>query len=131
MSIAKTFEFNSLSEAVFVCMEVLLRPQKETVDLLCFLIESPNLSEILKVLKRDSKFKAFVVKCVQDIVKDKMSAVISNLKLSISSSKISLDIMEGFSMSTIDNKYTRSTPNLQPILRASAGSISIPSHSSY
>ena len=46
------------------------------------------------------------------MVKNEMSAIISNPKLSMSSSKISLDAMEGFSMSTIDNKYTRSVPIL-------------------
>ena len=129
-SIAKTYGFNSLSEAVFVRMEALHRPQKEAVGLVCSLIESPNLSEVQKALKRDSRFKAFAVECVQDMVKDEMSAVISNPKLSMSSSKISPDAMEGFSMSTIDNKHARSAPILRSILRASAGSIGVPSHSS-
>ena len=47
-SIIKTYRFNSLSEAVFVRMEALHRPQKEAVGLFCFLIESPNLSEVQK-----------------------------------------------------------------------------------
>ncbi len=59
-----------------------------------------------------------------------MSAVISNLKLSISSFKISLDVIEGFSILTIDNKYVKSAPILQSILRASTSSIGVPSHSS-
>ncbi len=63
------------------------------------------------------------------MVKDEMSAVVSNPKLSIFSSKISLDIMEGFFISTIDNKYIKSALILQSILRASADSIDIPSHS--
>ena len=64
------------------------------------------------------------------MVKDEMSAVIINLKLSMSSSKISLDAMEGFSMLTINNKYTRSAPILQFIFKTSANSIGILSHSS-
>lgn len=108
MSIEKIYGFNSLSEAVFVRMEALCRPQKEAVGFVNSLIESPNLSEVQKVLKRDSRFKAFAIECVQDIVKDEMSVVVSNPKLSMSRSKISLDAMKGFSMSTIDNKHAKS-----------------------
>ena len=82
-SIAKTYGFNSLSEAVFVRMEALYRPQKEAVGLVCSLIKSPNLSKVQKALRRDSRFKAFTVECVQDIVKYEMSAIVSNPKLSI------------------------------------------------
>ncbi len=57
-----------------------------------------------------------------------MSAVICNLKLSISSFKISLDVIERFFILTIDNKYTKNVPILQFILRASAGSIGFPSY---
>lgn len=46
------------------------------------------------------------------MVKDKMSIVVSNPKLSISSSKISLDAIKRFSMSTINNKQARNTPIL-------------------
>ena len=127
-SIAKTYGFNSLSETVFVHMEALHKSQKEGIGLLCSLIESLNLSEVQKALKRDSRFKAFAVKYVQDMVKNEISAVISNLKLSISSSKISPDAMEGFFMLTINNKYARSAPILQSLLRALTGSIGIPSH---
>lgn len=42
------------------------------------------------------------------MVKDKMNGVISNPKLSMLSSKISPDTIDGFTMSTIDNEYTRS-----------------------
>ena len=63
------------------------------------------------------------------MVKDEISTVISNPKLSMSSSKISLDAMEEFSMSTIDNKYAKSIPILWFILRALAGSLDVPSHS--
>ena len=52
------------------------------------------------------------------MVKDKISIVISNPKLSISSFKISLDAIKGFSTLSIDNKYTRSAPILRSILRA-------------
>ena len=128
-SIAKTYGFNSLSEAVFVRMEALHRPQKEAVGLVCSLIESPNLSEVQKALKRDSRFKAFAAECVQDMVKDEMSAVISNLKLSIFSSMISPDAIEGFSILTINNEHARSAPILQSILKASAGSIGVSSYS--
>ena len=83
MSITKTYGFNSLSEAVFVCMEALHKSQKEAVGFFCSLIELLNLSEVQKILKRDSKFKAFVVKFVQDMIKDEMSAIVSNPKLSI------------------------------------------------
>ena len=83
MSITKTYRFNSLSEVGFVRMEVLHKPQKEAVGLFCSLIESPNLSEVQKALKRDSRFKAFAVEFIQDIVKDEMSAIVSNPKLSI------------------------------------------------
>ena len=88
MSIVKTYRFNSLFEAVFICIEALHRPQKEAIGFVCSSIELPNLSEVQKVLIGDNKFKAFAVKCVQDIVKDEMSVVVSNLKLSISSFKI-------------------------------------------
>ena len=79
-------------------------------------------------MKKDSRFKAFVIKYIQDIVKDEMSVVISNQKLSMSSSKISPNAIEGFSMSTIDNKHARSTHILQSILRALSGSINVLSH---
>lgn len=46
------------------------------------------------------------------MVKDEMSAIISNPKLSIFSSKISPDIIERFSMLTIDNKYAKNAPIL-------------------
>ena len=93
-------------------MEVLYKSQKEVVGLVCSLRDSPNLSEVQKALKRDSRFKAFSVKCIQDMVKYKISTVISNPKLSMSSSKICLDIMEGFPILTIDNKHARSAPIL-------------------
>ena len=46
MSIVKTYGFNSLSEAVFIRIEELHRPQKEAVSLVYSLIESPNLSKV-------------------------------------------------------------------------------------
>ena len=82
-SITKTYGFNSLSEAVFVRMEALHRPQKEAIGLFCSLIVSPKLSQVQKALKRDSRFKAFIVEFVQDMVKDEMSVIISNPKLGI------------------------------------------------
>ena len=93
-------------------MEALYRPQKEAVGLVCSLIESLNLFEVQKALKRDSRFKAFAVKYLQDMFKDEMNAVISTPKLIMSSSKIRSDTMEEFSMSTIDNKLARSAPIL-------------------
>ena len=93
-------------------MKELHRPQKEAIGLVCSLIELPNLSKVQKALKRDSRFKVFIVKCFQDMVKDEISAVISNPKLSMPSSKISPDAIEEFSMSTIDNKHARIAPIL-------------------
>ena len=93
-------------------MEVLYKPQKEVVGLVCSLRDSPNLSKVQKALKRDSRFKTFSVECIQDMVKHEMSTVVSNPKLSISSSKISLDIMKGFPILTIDNEHARSAPIL-------------------
>lgn len=58
-----------------------------------------------------------------------MSTIVSNPKLSMSSSKISLDIIERFFILTIDNKHARSAPILQSILRTSVNSIDVPSHS--
>lgn len=46
------------------------------------------------------------------MVKDKMSAIVSNSKLNIFSSKINPDIIEGYSMLIIDNKYAKSVPIL-------------------
>lgn len=129
MLIVKTYEFKSLSEAVFVHIKALCRSQKEVAGFVYSLIESPNLSEIQKVLKRDSRFKAFAIKCVQDIVKDEMSIVVSNPKLSMSHSKISLNAIEGFSISTINNKHVRSAPILRFILSASVDNIGVLSHS--
>lgn len=43
------------------------------------------------------------------MVKDKINTIVNNLKLSISSSKISLDIIKRFSILIIDNKYTNHT----------------------
>ena len=81
--ITKTHGFNSLSEAVFIHMKALHRPQKEAVGLFYFLIESSNLSEVQKEFKKDSKFKEFAIKCIQDMVKDEMSTIVSNPKLSM------------------------------------------------
>ena len=57
-----------------------------------------------------------------------MSVVVSNLKLNMSSSKISLDTIKGFFISTINNKHAKSAFILQFIFRPSAGSIDISSH---
>ena len=81
--IAKIYRFNSLSEAIFIHIEVLYRSHKEVISLVRSLIESPNLSEDQKALKRNSRFKTFVVEYVQEMVKDEMSAIVSNPKLSI------------------------------------------------
>ena len=94
-------------------------------------ITPSNLFKVQKGLKRDSRFKIFAIEYIQDIVKDEMSTVISNPKLSISSSKISPDAIEGFFMLTIDNKHARSALILQSILTVSTSSIGISSHSFY
>lgn len=44
--------------------------------------------------------------------------------------RLSLDAMERFFISIINNKHVRSTSILQSLLRASAGSIDVPTHSS-
>lgn len=64
------------------------------------------------------------------MVKDAMSIIVNNPKLSMSSSKISLDIMEGFFILTIDNEYAKSALILQSLLKASADSIGISCYSS-
>lgn len=129
-AIAKTYGFNSLSETIVVRMKALHRPQKEAIALIRVLIESSNLFKVQRALKKDVTFNVFAVKCVQEMVKDEMSAVVSNPKLSMASSKISPDTIEGFFILTIDNKHAKNAPILRSLLRASAGSIGIPSHSS-
>lgn len=57
-----------------------------------------------------------------------MSAVVSNLKLSITNFKISPDAIKRFSVLIIDNKNTKNSPILQYLLRALANSIDILSH---
>ena len=49
----------------------------------------------------------------------------------MSNSKISLDVIERFSILIIDNKHVKSALILQFLLRALAGSIDLPSHSFY
>ena len=84
-----------------------------------------------KILKKVSKFKVFTIEYVKDMVKDKISVGVSNQKLSISSSKITLITIKQFSILTINNKHIKSMPILQSIFRASANKISIPNHFSY
>ena len=43
-------------------MQVLHRSQKEAVGLISSLMESSNLFEVQKILKKDRKFKIFAVK---------------------------------------------------------------------
>lgn len=57
-----------------------------------------------------------------------MSAVISNQNLGISSFKIIPDIIEGFSMLTINNKYAKSMSILQFLFKVSINSIETPSY---
>ena len=52
--------------------------------------------------------KALIIKCVQEIVKDEMSAVVNNLKLNISSFKNGPDIIEELSILTINNENAKS-----------------------
>lgn len=51
------------------------------------------------------------------MIKDKISTVISKPKLSISSSKMSLNAIKRFSILTIDNKYIKNTHIIQFLLR--------------
>lgn len=111
-AIVKTYRFSSLSKAIVICMEVLHRPQKEAIGLIYSLIELSNLSEVQRALKRDDAFKAFAIKYVQKMVKNEMIAVFSNSKLSMSSFKIRPNVMEEFSMLTIDNKHAKIVPIL-------------------
>lgn len=46
------------------------------------------------------------------MVKNEMSVIVSNSKLNIASSKISLDTIKEFSILTINNKYAKSAPIL-------------------
>lgn len=46
------------------------------------------------------------------MIKDKIDTIVSNPKLSMSSSKISLDVMKEFSILTIDNIYAKNIPIL-------------------
>lgn len=62
------------------------------------------------------------------MIKDEMSAVVSNPKLRMSSSKISPDVIERFSILTIENEYARSVLILQSIFKASASNIGIPNN---
>lgn len=57
-----------------------------------------------------------------------MSAVVSNPKISIASSKISLTVIERFSILTINNKYAKNAPIFQFLLGILAGSISFPNY---
>lgn len=61
------------------------------------------------------------------MVKNKMSAVVSNLKVSMFSSKISPDVVEKSSILIINNKYIKSVPILQFLLRVLANNIGISS----
>ena len=126
MAIAKTYGFNSLSEAVVVRMEALHRPQKEAVGLVRSLIESPNLSEVQRALKKDGTFKASAVECVQEMVKEEMSAVVSNPKLSMASPRlVQMQWKDFLCWLLITNM-----PKVRSLLIASADSIGVPSHSS-
>lgn len=69
-----------------------------------------------------------IIKYIQEIVKDKISVIVNNLKLSIASFMISSDAIKRFSILTINNKYARNMPILQSLLRASTGSINVSSH---
>lgn len=62
------------------------------------------------------------------MIKDKISAVVNNLKLSISSLKICLDAMEEFYLSTIDNEYVRNASIFQFLLKISTSSIGVISY---
>ena len=73
-------------------------------------------------------FKIFVIEYIKEMVKEEISTVISNLKLSMSNTKISLNTMKRFSMLTIDNKYTKNAPILQFLLKVLAGNIGVTSN---
>lgn len=59
------------------------------------------------------------------MVNDEINAVVSNSKLSISSSKIILDIMKRFFILIIDNKYARSIFIFQSLLGTLVCSLNI------
>lgn len=80
-------------------------------------------------LKKDGKFKLFAIKCVQEIIKEEMGAIVSNSKFNITNFKISLDEIKGFLILTINNKYAKNAPILQFLLRPLANSIAVFSHS--
>lgn len=63
------------------------------------------------------------------MIKDKISAIINNPKLSIASSKISPDTTKGFFMLIIDNKHVKNMLIPQFLPRILASSIEILSHS--
>lgn len=65
------------------------------------------------------------------MVKDEINVVVNNLKLSIFNSRISLSIIERFSILIIDNKYAKSIFILQSSLTVSVGNIDIFSHFFY
>lgn len=65
------------------------------------------------------------------MTKNKMSAVVSNLKVNMFSSKISPDVVEKSSILIINNKFIKSVPILQFLLRVLTNSISISSLFSY
>lgn len=51
------------------------------------------------------------------MIKDKINAIVSNLKLNISSLKISLNAIKNFCILTINNKTTKNMSILQFLLR--------------
>lgn len=62
--------------------------------------------------------------CVQKIIDNKMSIIVKNFKLSISSSKINLDVLKDFSLLKLDKEYTKSAFTFCTIFRILIRSIS-------
>lgn len=112
-------------------MKTLYKSQQKAIGLIYFLIELLNLFDTQKTLTKNNIFKILTIKYIQDIIKDKMSAVINNLKLSISSLKISLNAIKEFSILIINNKTTKSVSILQFLFRTLTNNIGILSHSFY
>lgn len=65
------------------------------------------------------------------MIKDKLSMIVNNLKLSRSSFKISLNTIKRFSILTINNKYIKIIFILWSLFKILVNNIEIFSYSSY
>lgn len=73
-------------------------------------------------------FKTFTVKCIERIIKDKISAIVSNWKCSIANFKICPDTIQDIFILIIDNKYIKSVLILQFLFTTLIESINVCSH---